>query len=470
VAAGLLCSLAVLTKLLAFLYVPALLASTAAIALSDSRDPRHLARRLAPLLAGLIVPILLFELWKISSLGVAGYVAQMSALEQFVSRESAGSTTVSLAEIGNRLGLFSTRFGASLPILMIVAVFGGALSWRAGSPAFRRLYVVLLAGVVVHAAYWLTVSVSWPRRVFIAVTLLSALLALPYLALDRPWRIALYSGALALSLLSTISRLDDPIASVRQAWSAPSSLRSSQATVMQFLEGRANRGPFVSQWWAPVADLQYLSSNVRDFKRYTALTGKDLARGVLVVTNTRFDLPNDKQFSSFVAGCGPPLLTAGAYAIHECRDGKALPWTSAVVPTSAAPPDLPASPSVSVSSCQMDAVVDGSGGSSPPALRRGDVLRLDGWIIDEQARRVPARPYVAFQSLGSHDIWYSAFDVGLARDDVARAKQHDGYRASGFSVSIDTTPLPPAEYRLLLLFRDSGPTFICDIGRRVVVQ
>jgi hypothetical protein len=301
------------------------------------------------------------------------------------------------------------------------------------------------------------------------VVLLSALLTLPYLALG-PLRIVLYSGALVLSLLGTAGRLDNPIANLRDTWSSPASPRSRQATVVRFLEAHADRRPFVGQWWAPVADLQYLSSNVRDFKRYTALTVKDLRRGVLVVTNKRFDLSNDKRFLSFVAACGPPKLAAAPYAVHECHDGTTLPWISLVVPTAVVPADIQGSPSISVESCSFDVVGERSGGKSSVTLRRGDVLRLDGWLVDERARRVPPRPYVVLQSVGSRDMWYAAFEAGLSREDVARVMRHEGYRNSGFSVSVDTTLLPPAEYGVFLLFRDSGPAAMCDNGRRVVVQ
>jgi len=477
--AGVLCSLAVLTKMLALVYVAAFFAGAVAVALTGQRDPRHRGKVLGPILLGFLLPILAFEVWKAASLGPESYLANLRAFGQYVSSYGTSRAAFSPAEIINRLNVFSTRFGVSLPVLLLLAVGGGSLAWRAGSPAFRRLYLVLLVGVTLHAGYWLAWSPGWPRYFFSGVILLSALVTLPYLVLARPLPIMLYSVALALSLLGTVGRLPGPVASVADTWFAPSASRSSQESVVRFLDARRDRRPFVGQWWAPVADLEYLSNGVRDFKPYTALTRADLVRGVLVVTNSRFDNAEDKRFSSFVASCGQPILASAPYSIYECGGPKASSWVpvtaagemaSPVLPTPAIPPDIRGSGWVAASHCNVEHVGHRLGGPLPVTLRRGEVLHLDGWVVDEHAQRVPTRPYVAFQSINTRATWYAAFAAGLPRADVAQVMRHEAYRSSGFSVYIDTFPLPPAEYRLFLLFRDFGPAFVCDNGRRLLIR
>jgi hypothetical protein len=314
--------------------------------------------------------------------------------------------------------------------------------------------------------------VGRPRYIFIGVILLSALLTLPYLALQRLWPLLLYSGALAFSLLGTVNRLHGPISDLGGVWFAPSASRSAQERVVQFLDARRDRRPFVGQWWAPVIDLQYLSKGVVDFKGYTALTPEDLSRGVLVVTNSSFDVANDKEFSSLVASCGAPVLSAPPYSIHECGGTKASTWQVAtrLVPTTTMPADIKGEPFVAVDGCNLERVGGQAGSTAPVSVRRGELLRLSGWIVDEREHRVPPDPYVALDSIDTRETWYVSFSPDLPREDVARAKLHEAYRPSGFSVSIDTTALPPAEYRLQLLFRDSGPPSVCDNGRRLVVK
>ncbi len=288
----------------------------------------------------------------------------------------------------------------------------------------------------------------------------------------------LYSGALALSLVGSVGRVQYPILDLGGRWFAPSSIRSSQESVVRFLDARLDRRPFVCQWWAPVADLEYLSKGVLGFKGYTALKPEDLSRGVLVVTNSRFGDGGDKAFSSFVAGCGQPVLGAAPYAIYECGGRNAAPteWAhltkagTPANPTTTTPADIQGLPWVTTGGCYLDQVGDQPAGTSPVTLSRGDALRLNGWVVNEPEHRVPGRPYVVLQSLSNRATWYAAFTAGLPREDVARALHHAAYDASGFSVSIDTKPLRPGEYRLLLLFRDSGPPLTCDNGRRIVLQ
>jgi hypothetical protein len=341
----------------------------------------------------------------------------------------------------------------------------------------------LLAGVCLHAGYWLLLSRDWPRYFFIGIVLLCVLVTVPYLVLARPARLMLYSGALALSLLGTVGRLQGPIASLGSTWFAPSASRTSQASIVQFLDGRRDRRPFVSQWWAPVAEIEYLSKGIQDFKDYKVLTPADRARALLVVTNTRFDITDDKeQFLAFVAGCGAPVFSSPPYAVYECGGAgltaslakiDPLPIQSGVgvVPVTALPPGFD-EPRQVATGCNLEHIADQAVGPSPVVLRHGEVLRLRGWIIDERETRVPTRPYVALRrvGLGLERIWYAGLTMGLPREDVARTHRHDAYRGAGFAGEIDTRPLPPGEYHLFLMFRDSGPPFSCDNGRRIIME
>jgi hypothetical protein len=316
--AAMLCSLAFLTKALAVVYAATFLTAAFAVGLAGKREPKHLWRLLTPLLLGFLLPILAFEVWKAATLGLEGYLAHLRAFVQLVFGYGTSRAASSPAEITTRLITFYTRFGVSLPGLLIVTIFGGSLAWRTGSPAFKRLYLVLLGGVALHACYWLALSLGMPRYIFIGVILLSALVAIPYLALEGAAPTLLYSGVLVLGLLGTVGRLQVPIRDLGGAWFAPSALRSNQESVVRFLSVRADRRPFVGQSWASVADFEYLSKGVRDFKGYAALAPEDLARGVLVVINSRFHDAGDGQFSAFVARCGRPVLDAAPYAVHEC--------------------------------------------------------------------------------------------------------------------------------------------------------
>jgi hypothetical protein len=477
--AAILMSLAVLTKVLALAYVATFLLGVVGVGLSGGRDRRRLWRHLWPVVLGLSLPIVVFELWKAVSLGPAGYVAQLRTFVGLMSAYGRSHAPISAAEIATRLIVFRERFDVSLPGLLVVAVLGGWMAWKAGRPEWRRLYVLLLAGVGVHCCYGLAFSTGWPRYFLIGVVLLTALLAVPYLALERGAATVLYSGLLVLGFAGTVERLQHPLSELGGRWFAPSSIRASQENVVRFLDGRLDRRPFVSQWWASAADLEYLSKEVLNFEGYQALTLNELKRGVLVVTNSRLDDMGDQAFASLVTGCGEPVLEAAPYAVHECGRNaltERVPLAGTenavalVVPTSTAPADLEGPSSVTGLGCYLDRVGDRPTGPSIVNLRRTDLLRLAGWVVNEQERRVPARPYVVLQAIGNGAAWYAALTVGRPRADVARVKHEEAYNASGFSASIDVTALPAGEYRLYLLFRDAGAAQSCGIRQRIVLR
>jgi hypothetical protein len=476
--AGVLWSMAILAKMLAFLYVVTFV--FAALALGLRGGPPRLLRSVAPIIAGLLFPLLAFEAWKIISIGPEQYLSHLWTLVGLVSTYGTSGTAFSLAKVAARLDLFDGRFGASLLGLLALAVLGAATAWKSGSPAFRRLHLILLSGVAVHAAYWVVLSYGWPRYLYIGVVLSCALAALPFLALERTALACLYTAALLLALVGTAGRLQYPLAQLGEHWFSQSTTRRHQASVSRFLGARLDRRPFVGQWWAPVADLEYLSKEVLAFKGYRALSAQDLSRGVLIVTNTRFDNASDTAFSSLIAGCGAPVMEAVPYAVYECGgqavpDYRALPTNAGegpprIVPMSTAPMDSHEDPIRATAGCNVERVGEGEPGTPVVTLTRGDALRLSGWVVDERERRVPVGPLVALRPIIGGATWYAPLSVGLPRPDVAGALHDQAYRSSGFSLFIDTSALPRGEYGLFLFYRNSGSAFVCDNGRRVVLR
>ena len=319
-------ALAFLTKILAFMYAGTLIAAVLAIHLSDLRreNARNMWMLVGASLSGFLLPVAAFELWKVGSLGPEGYLEHLEMVRQFLSWQAVNKE-FSLAEITNRLIVFDTRFGTSLLSLLLLAIFGGYVSWSAGNDALRRLYLVLLAGVALHACYWLVLSIGWPRYFFTGLVLLCALVAMPFLALNRLVPSTLYAMSLALSLLGTLGRVQVPISDLDGRWFEQSESRVNQARVVRFLDQRVHQRPFVCQWWAPVADLEYLSRGVLNFKGYAALTAEDLTRGFLMVTNSRFHQSGDERFSALVDSCGAPVLAADPYAVYDCGSRLAPP-------------------------------------------------------------------------------------------------------------------------------------------------
>lgn len=463
--AGVLLSLAVLLKQLALIYAVVFMVFVIVHGLTGRwRSVGLLASRLAPAIVGFVGPLLVFEGWKLAALGFGGYRGHVVSLIRFMGRQGRISSGWSTAELTERLLAFESRFGVALPSLLITVLFGAYLARRSGRPGFRRLFGALLAGVVVHAVYWLAFSVGWPRYFYPGLVLLCALVALPFTAIDRWAKHAWYAAALGLALLGSIGRVYGPVAGLGDRWFAAGPSRISQERIVAWMDGELHRRPFVAQWWAPVADLEYLSRNVLNFKPYPALTGTEVARGFLVVTNGRFDDPGDKAFRSLISRCGPPVMAASPYAIYECR-------REAVVLRGVAPPqEVQAGPWVAGRGCNLETVAGQGASIAPVAMRRGDLLGLSGWVVNEQEQSVPDRLYVVLQSRETGTRVYVPVDTEVVRADVARTLGNPAFRQSGFRGFIETSMLPPAVYEAFLVFRGMGGNFVCDNGRRLVVN
>jgi hypothetical protein len=316
---GALLSLAVLTKALMLIYAGIVV--SAVIVDGLTHRPRRAGRLwalLAPVACGLIGPLALFEGWKLMTLGGHGYLQHLASLRSFAARQSLHPAW-SPAEVTERLLLFDRRFGVALSSLLIAALIGGYLSRRSPRRDFWRLFAVLGAGVLVHAAYWLTVGMSWPRYFFPGLVLLCALVVLPLAAIEGRIGHAVYGAVLALAFLGSAGRVSGPLVYLSHQWFAPSELRAGQERVVAFIDEDRRGRPVVAQWWASIADLEYLSRHVLSFKGYGALTTADAERGFFVVTNRRFDRAGDRAFASLIARCGAPVLTAAPFAVHECR-------------------------------------------------------------------------------------------------------------------------------------------------------
>ncbi len=327
--AAVVCASAVLTKLIAALYVLPWVALAAGTAAHGCRSWRVRARALAPVALGLALPFIAFSLWEAFSIGFSGCLSQLHQLGQMLLRHGLhrggirGSLAVlSAASVLARLAAFHQRFGFSLPGLLAVSAVGAALVWRAAGGVHRRLSLLLLTGVVAHVAYWLVFSLPWDRYLFVGVLVLAALSSAPYLFLRRSLPAVAYSGALALTLAGTVPHLRAPWTQAGGGWARTAQEVAGRARVVAYLDQRLDRRPFATQWWAPVAEIEYLSRGVLLFEGYKAATPQDLSRGMLVVTNQRFfpttDEMDDRRFSALIAGCGRPTLQADPYAVYDC--------------------------------------------------------------------------------------------------------------------------------------------------------
>ena len=106
---------------------------------------------------------------------------------------------------------------------------------------------------------------------------------------------------------------------------------------------------------------------------------------------------------------------------------------------------------------------------NPVALRRGEGLHLEGWVVDRSNPKNGAEQvFIFLQTPTAQSRWHAAITNRIPRADVAKLKNSTLW--SGFRASLDTTPLPLGEYLVLVAFWQEAPLQVCDVGRRILLE
>ncbi len=318
-AVGCLLGLACLAKLLAALWVGAFVLVAVAF---EWRDRSGAARdRLKPLLAsaaGFVLPILGFEAAKVLSLGVSGYLSASRELISTIGRLgiARGPGSGLLQRAAERLHFFSEQFGVSLIALMFLGAVATWLVLRRERRVAGFLAAALFAGLTIHVAWWLFVSIGWARYFVIALVPAIVLLALP-IATARTGRALLaWAGLLLLFSVPAWRTIGLPLQLTRGGWFTPSAANLNARAVTRFLEEQARSKTVFTPWWAMVSTLEYESREKIAFQPIPSEGRWKPQPGDFVVLDARYTGRPDAAALS--ARCGKPALELAPYTVFRC--------------------------------------------------------------------------------------------------------------------------------------------------------
>lgn len=326
---------AVLTKEMAGLYVMSIVTAVFVARVLELRNrPLNVgdARTAMALVACGTLPFLMFELWRLGTLGPGGWLQNWEAHVAFIREQS--NSAHRLANLGRllteRTNTIREQFFPS--VLLIIGLVGAslALANRYGTQSVRRLALFLGWGTAVHVVYWMFLSNGWPRYLYMAVILWCALIALPILA-HPPRRVVL--GYLAMLAVVPMSGLPDlPV--FWTIWSVATG-RAAQANaheheVLAYLDREAPSEVVYTSWWAHVASLEYLSHRPGRFQGGASkvLEGEHGSVHVIVHQDLLgFQNEQDVELLSRLSRCGTPVLIRGPFNVFRCRisDNHSMP-------------------------------------------------------------------------------------------------------------------------------------------------
>jgi hypothetical protein len=283
--------------------------------------------------AGLLLPLVLFELFRWHALGSQGYAQWLVDMHRFITNQVPGAAAAApevsaWTKIAERLGSLRDGTGLVLGFFAIPVVVAVALRWR--DPAQRAVAtaaVLCAVAGLTYVAWWLLYSNGWPRYALIghAMIVLSAAWAA---AAMRHQRGAVAVGLVALMLVVPwhgLGRMADPVRyAVKNRF-----LENERVTALRALGNYVDRpgssqSIVVGYWWATLVAVEYVSHGGRRTVGYNRLytARKDLPGTFLLRDPTwdaRAKADADKSFLEFQSHCQDRALAIAPYTLTACR-------------------------------------------------------------------------------------------------------------------------------------------------------
>jgi hypothetical protein len=312
--------LAILSKHVASIYCVGPLVVVSVWAIGQTRDPAVWRRSMADLIGfgiGTAVPLLAFEAWKLSVIGWSAWLENWREFGGFIRSQGIASRSTDgiSALLAERTTALSDRFVIT-PGLSVMILCGLAASLRFLDERQRFFYACLFVGLLAHAVYWIFFSTGWPRYFYIGVVVWCFLFAFAIAVItSNALRLGLISCC-ALLLVNGLPRLQYQWQLSAEARTTGQSDISSAQQIMKSINQFHSPRSVVTQWWAHVATLEYLSDSPGRFHGFSA--DADPGTVDLVVVNARYLRTEDKSFETLLTRCSDVVAKVPPYTLLRC--------------------------------------------------------------------------------------------------------------------------------------------------------
>ena len=312
--------LAFMTKALALLsVVPVTIWLLVPLARSKGRNARQWTD-LAVGAAAFSLPFLLFETWKLSSLGVDAYLANWHDFIVFLVNSGSGHTGSVWDRVVTNSAVLQSEYGFGPIALLLVIIALAAIVHTYADHKIRTFCWLLLTCGATYIAWFIFSSAGNPRYAMIGVLLLAASAAC--VAVARPPGLAISAAVavVAIAVVPAHSRVLVPVDAVRNGdMFRPTQRVVNLKTTADFLTKVQHKDPFVGDWWATVADLEYALPTVSNFVSVQEVRPAEMHNGRLLARNTIWtQLATSPLFTTWEATCKKVLLSAPPYLVTQC--------------------------------------------------------------------------------------------------------------------------------------------------------
>jgi hypothetical protein len=240
-------------------------------------------------MAVFLLPECLFLIWQLLSLGVEDFLhLQIATLR--LTMEYAGMTGSDegiLSRVAVHAAQFEQLRGYSLSMLTAGAIVSGLAIWRYGTPVAWRRSALLFAGSALHLLWWVAISNGSPRYAIIGLVVYSAGIAATVQV--RHTMLGLGFAAVLLIIPVSVANQTDQLMQLLRSGTFDGSERIQHLlAAAKALEHLQAERPFVTGYWAPMVELEYLLPESGDFIPHLNLPREVASRSFILAYNKKW--------------------------------------------------------------------------------------------------------------------------------------------------------------------------------------
>jgi hypothetical protein len=117
--------------------------------------------------------------------------------------------------------------------------------------------------------------------------------------------------------------------------------------------------------------------------------------------------------------------------------------------------------------CAID-MINGISQTEVVSIDRTGAMAVEGWAFDDVAVNVP--PELVLQLVDGEQRYYGVLTRRGERDDLSQAFGNAVFSQAGYAGLIDIASLPPAQYDVLVIQKQSHKNLVCPTYRKLTIS
>jgi hypothetical protein len=250
---------------------------------------------------GFLIPLVILEFWKLISLRFSNYIFNWSKYVNNVTEKGISIDQDLFQKVLQRISILYDRFGIILPIIFLLLVIIGFFIKK--DKKIFEIYSVLFSMTIIYTFYWSFLSIGWARYYIIALILIIFIFILPIIStkVSKQKKYLYFISLLIVSIINLEKiNIMFPIQNVNLYKPTISTLALEE--ISHLASTQLKKKPFITQWWATAADVEYLLSTNLNFTTYLD-PDLDLDKTNTIIINSKFLRTSDEAFMIFLEQC-----------------------------------------------------------------------------------------------------------------------------------------------------------------------